>query len=137
MNRWLTTTLSIAGIGLCVGRLLAAEPRVLALRTQNVEGTTYFQVRLERPADLRLPTFDTGKPFSESDRRQFARLPRLIPQDDKVRAVYYRHRPSQPGLSFCGRVTGGGKARFVLLYPLPEADAAKPVAPADPVRSPG
>jgi hypothetical protein len=138
MSRWLTAIASITGIALFATPLLAAEPpRVLELRTQKVDGTTYFQVRLERPADLRLPTFDTGRPFSDSDRRSFARLPRLVPQDDKARAVYYRHRLTQPGLNFCGQATGDGKAKFTLLYPLTEAEPAKDLSLADLVRSPG
>src|SRR5262249_9065975 len=130
MTRCFTSPLRVLGMGLCASALAAAGPsRVLELRTQKVDGTTYFQVRLERPADLRLPTFDTGKPFSEADRRKFAGLPRLVPQDGKTRAVYYRHRPSQPGLSFCGQVSGGGKANLHLLYPAGEApfDTTKPL----------
>jgi hypothetical protein len=138
MTRWLIPILSIAGLAPCFDLPAAAEsPRVLELRTQNVQGITYFHVRLERPANLGLPTFDTNRPFSESDRRRFARLPRLLPQDDKTRAVYYRHRPTQPGLSFCGQLTGDSKAKFVLLYPLAETEPAKPLALADLVRSPG
>src|SRR5262245_29617445 len=110
MTRWLTSPLSVLGISLCTGYLGAAEPpRVLELRTQKVGETTYFQVRLERPANLRMPTFDTSKPFSEADRRRFAALPRMVPQDEKTRAVYYRHKTTQPGLSFCGQVSGEGK----------------------------
>ncbi len=127
MTRWLTSPLSVIGISLCTGCLGAAEPlRALGLRAQKVGETTYFQVRLERPANLRLPTFDTSKPFSEADRRKFAALPRLVPQDDRTRAVYYRHKPTQPGLSFCGQVIGEGKARFVLLYPTGEALGGEP-----------
>ncbi len=138
MTRWLTPFLGIAWFGLSPGASPAAQPpRVLELRTQEVDGTTYFQVRLERPADLGMPTFDTGKPFSEADRRKFARLPRLVPQDGKTRAVYYRYRPSQPGLSFCGRLTGGGRARFLLLYPLAETVSPKDLPLAELVRSPG
>ena len=138
MTRWLTPLLGIAWFGLCSGTSPAAEPpRILELRTQKVDGTTYFQVRLERPADLGMPAFDTGKPFSDADRRKFARLPRLVPQDGKTRAVFYRHRPTQPGLSFCGQVTGGGRATFLLLYPLPEAVSPKELPLADLVRSPG
>jgi hypothetical protein len=137
MNRWLTAIASLTGLGLSLSPLQAAEPGVLELRTQKVDGTTYFQVRLERPADLRLPTFDTGRPFSDSDRRNFARLPRLVPQNDKARAVYYRHRLTQPGLNFCGQATGEGTAKFVLLYPLAEAEPAKDLSLADLVRSPG
>jgi hypothetical protein len=131
MTRWLTTTLGVAGISLWASCLAAAEPpRVRELRTQTVRGITYFQVRLDRPADLRLPTFDTGKPFAEADRRKFATLPRLVPQDGKTRAVYYRHKPTQPGLSFCGLRTGSGKADFLLLYPAGEApsDNTKPLS---------
>ncbi len=133
MSRWLTT-LAV----LTVGSLPAAEaPRVLELQTQKVDGTAYFHVRLERPADLRLPTFDTGKPFSEADRRKFAGFPRLVPQDARTHAVYYRHRPTQPGLSFRGQVTGGGKARFLLLYPTRETPAEKAIPLAELVRAPG
>jgi hypothetical protein len=138
MTRWWTPPLGIAWLGLCLAPLSAAEPpRVRELRTQKVDGTTYFQVRLDRPADLGLPAFDTGKPFSEADRRKFARFPQLVPQDGKARAVYYRHRPTQPGLSFCGQLTGRGKARFVLLYPLGEKPAPGPLPLADLVRAPG
>lgn len=133
----LITPLSAAAFALGFGCLYAGEPpRVLELRTQKVEGTTYFHVHLERPADLRVPTFDTSKPFSEQDRRKFARLPRLLPQDEKTRTVYYRHRPTQPGLSFCGRVMGGGKARFLLLYPQPEQAPRKMLSLAQLVRGP-
>lgn len=138
MNRWLITILGVAGIVLCTGGLSAAEPpRVLELRTQKVEGITYFHLRLEQPADFRLPTFDTGKPFSESDRRKFARLPRLVPQDEKTRCVYFRQRASQPWLSFCGQVTGNGKARLLLLYPLAEQAPPKLPPLAELVQMPG
>ena len=111
MTRWLNLLLSTTWLGLCLAPLSAAgPPRVLELRTQKVDSTTYFQLRLDRPADLGLPTFDTGKPFSDADRRKFACFPQLVPQDGKTRSVYYRHRPAQPGLSFCGQLTGGGKA---------------------------
>ena len=84
-----------------------------------------------------MPTFDTDTPFSDADRRKFARFPRLVPQDDRTRAVYYRHRPTQPGLSFCGQLTGAGKANLVLLYPLGEKPALEPLPLADLVRSRG
>lgn len=127
MNRWPIATLSLIGVGLFSGDLWAAEPpRVVSLRTQKVDGTTYFLARLDKPADLRLPTFDTDKPFSEADRRKFARFPRLVPQDAATRTVYYRHRSTQPALSFAGQATGVGKARFVLLYPLAEEKSDKP-----------
>jgi hypothetical protein len=138
MNRWLIACLSVTGMVHCIGSLSAAEPlHILELRTQKVEGITYFHLRLQPPADLRLPTFDTSKPFSESDRRKFARLPRLVPQDEKTRCVYYRQRSSQPWLSFCGQVTGGGKAKFLLLYPLAEPTLQKPPDLAQLVQIPG
>src|SRR6185437_2334305 len=138
MNRWPITILSVAGIALSTGYLSAGEPpRVLELRTQKVEATTYFHVRLEQPADLRLPSFDTSKPFSESDRRKFARLPRLVSQDEKTRSVYYRQRRSQPWLSFCGQVRGGGKTKLLLLYPLAEQALQKPLPLAELVRTTG
>jgi hypothetical protein len=138
MNRWPIPTLSVAVMALGTGFLHAGEtPRVLELRTQKVQGITYFHVRLERPADLRLPTFDTGKPFSERDRRQFARLPRLVPQDEKTRNVYYRRRATQSGLSFYGHVMGSGKARFLLFYPLTEPAPQKKLSLADLARTPG
>jgi hypothetical protein len=138
MNRSPITILGIAGIVLCTGYLSAAEPpRVLELRTQKVEGITYFHLRLEQPTDFRLPTFDTSKPFSESDRRKFARLPRLVPQDEKTRCVYFRQRSSQPWLSFCGQVTGGGKTKLLLLYPLADQAPPKPPPLAELVRTPG
>jgi hypothetical protein len=137
MKRWLIPTLSVAVLALGTGRLSAAGPLpVLELRTQKVDGTTYFHVRLQRPADLRLPAFDTSKPFSERDRRKFARLPRLVPQDDNTRAVYYRHRPTQPWLSFCGQATGRGKARLLLLYSLAEQTPAKSPTLAELARTP-
>src|SRR5262245_13597135 len=121
MIRWMTTTLAVVAIAWGTGRVEAAEaPRILELRTQKADGITYFHLRLDRPSDLQMPAFDTSKPVSESDRRKFARLPRLVSQDGKTRTVYYRHKPTQPGLSFCGQVTGGGKAGFVLLYPTRE-----------------
>jgi hypothetical protein len=138
MTRWLKSALGIVGVSLWATCLAAAAaPRVLELRTQRIDGITYFQVRLERPADLRLPTFDTSRPFSESDRRKFATLPRLISQDDKTRTVYYRHRPTQPGLSFCGRLIGTGEARFLLLYPTQKSPAEKPGSLAAVVQAPG
>jgi hypothetical protein len=137
MSRWLVIVPGVVWIVLCTGQLSAGEPpRVLELRTQKVEGIIYFHLRLERPADLHLPVFDTSKPFSELDRRKFARLPRLVPQDDRTRSVYYRQRPSQPWLSFCGQVAGGGRARLLLLYPLTEQPPEKPPLLAEPVRRP-
>ena len=112
MNRWLLSSLSVAGIVFCTSPLSAEEPpRVLELRTQKVEGTTYFHVRLGQPADFRLPTFDTSKPFSESDRRKFARLPRLVPQDGKTRILkHYRFKDFVEAMRFVNAMAGLAEA---------------------------
>jgi hypothetical protein len=132
------TVLTFLCLPLLAASLSAAEPpRALALRTQQVERITYFQLRLEAPADLHLPDFDTSRPFSELHRRNFARLPQLAPADGKTRAVYYRYKPGQNTLTFLGQALTDGKAKFVLLYPL-AAEAEKDTLPlAKLVRSPG
>jgi hypothetical protein len=130
--------LALAALAASTPGLVAAEaPRLVDLRTQEVEGVNYFQIRVELPGDMRLPGFDTGKPFSEADRRKFARLPQLVPADNKTRAVYYRYKPGQPNLTFFGQALAGGQARFVLLYPLAEAAATDRLPLAELVRSPG
>ncbi len=132
------TALTLLGLTVLAPRLLAAEPpRILDVRTQEVDRITYFQVRVELPADLRLPGFDTGKPFSEADRRKFARLPHLVSTDGKTRAVYYRYKSAQPYLSFFGQTLTDGKARFVLQYPLEETPGKDKLSLAELVRSPG
>ena len=100
MFRWIFI---VAGIGLWCGAARAdTAPQILELRTQTVGGRTYFHVRLERPEDLRFPTFDRSRPFSDVDRRNFARLPRLVPQDGQTRSVYYRHKTTRIALTFYG-----------------------------------
>jgi hypothetical protein len=134
----LRTALILLGLAVLAPRLLAAEPpRILVVRTQEVDRITYFQVRMEMPAELRLPGFDTGRPFSEADRRKFARLPQLVPTDGKTRAIYYRYKAAQPSLSFFGQTQTDGKAKFVLLYPLAEESGKDRLSLAELVRSPG
>ena len=126
MIRPLACPLIIAAIGLCGGNVPAADaPRVRELRTQKVAGRTYFHVRFERPADLQYPTFDRSRPFSGVDRRNFARLPQLVPQDGAARAVCYRHKLSRASLSFYGQALGKGKARLLLRYPTKVAPTSK------------
>jgi len=125
MNRRLLVAFFLALSATCAVSVAAAElPHIAELRKQRVDGVTYFHLRLDPPANLRLPVFDTNRPFSEADRRNFARLPRLAPQDGSARAVYYRHKPTQPSLSFCGQATGD-KAELILLYPVEEVAADK------------
>jgi hypothetical protein len=134
----------LAGVALTVASpaLRAADsPRLQELKRQRVGDTTYFYLRLDPPADLHAPHIEPG-PYSEAQRRQLARLPRLVPQDHTAEAVYARlevphFRPDvgfdarrpQPvpvrGLEFVGKVRGSGKTRFLLLYPTgDEASAA-------------
>jgi hypothetical protein len=132
------TALTLLGLAVLAPRLPAREPpRILDVRTQEVDRITYFQVRIEPPADLRLPGFDTRRPFSEADRRNFARLPQLVPTDGKTRAVYYRYKSGQPQLSFFGQTLTDGKAAFVLQYPLEETSGKDKLTLAELVRSPG
>jgi hypothetical protein len=137
MTRWLRTALVFLGIGL--GGILAvgAQGRVLELRRQKVDEITYFHLRLPLPADLELPSFDTARPFSEGDRRKFARLPRLLPVDGKTRAVHYRYKPAQTDLQFYGQVLSEGKARFRLLYPVGAKPGKEPLPLPELLRSPG
>ena len=131
------TILPLVGLTLLLPRLVAADvPRVLDVRTQKVDGVTYFHLRVELPADLRMPGFDTGRAFSEADRRKFARLPQLAPTDGKTRAVYYRYKQTQPSLSFFGQALTDGKARFRLLYPQGDPAAKEKLSLAELVRTP-
>ena len=58
------------------------------------------------------------------------------PRTARRRAVYYRHRPTQPGLSFCGQLTGGGKAEVRAALSAAEKRGRKPAAPGRPGPSP-
>jgi len=75
-----------------------APPKVLELRVQKVGPTTYFHVRLEMPADMRLPEPESrSRWWSEWD---VARLPRLVPQDERTRAVYLCMTDDREGQPF-------------------------------------
>jgi hypothetical protein len=131
--------------------LLAADPpRVRELRTQQGGDTTYFHVRFDNPTDMGLPRLDAARLATEAWRRDLARLPQLVPQDEKTHAVYHRWAIPEPilerrfpirrgdpippppppveGLEFVGKVRGQGAAQFLLLYPLQE-EVAAPVKP--------
>ncbi len=117
----------------------AAEPlKLRELRTQQVGDTVFFEVRLERPADLRaMPRRPweaaRGWDVLGDDLRVLSQLPQLVPQDGVTRAVFQRlelpedargnqpRRERQPvpveGLEFLGKCTGKGKAKLLLLYP--------------------
>jgi hypothetical protein len=122
-----------------IGRPALAEeaPTVADLRTQRVGDTTYFHVTLRTPSDLRLSTLEKedAAPTPEARRRVLARLPRLVPQDDRTAAVYFA--PHQGGnrlrdleLDFVGKVHGDKPARLLLLYPTDQdRDADKKKAP--------
>jgi hypothetical protein len=119
---------------LLVSAAAAGPPSVRELRTQKIGDTTYFHVAFAAPPNLavfqpRDLTF--GAPGGRAD---LGRQPRLVPQDDRARAVYPRWEPlasaplpfrpvestGQPpvtGLEFVGQCAGTEPARFLLLYP--------------------
>jgi hypothetical protein len=126
--------LALFSLGLTAGPALAAEaPRVKSLRIQQVKGTTYFCVRFAAPKEMHYPLLNWT--FRWWDRRnpELARLPQLVPQDKKTQAVYphvrcdidpQKSKDFSPtmmlpgGLEFIGKLTGQGKGKFLLLYPL-------------------
>ena len=118
----------------------AEAPRVAELRTQRVGETTYFTVLFRAPADLKLPVrnWQNLDGLIEGQRVRLARLPRLVPQDDRTSAVYTTlELPRSDGhdtdLTFAGKVHTAGRARLLLLYPtrkVPPASASRSLAPA-------
>jgi hypothetical protein len=124
----------VAHVGFApAGPVHAAAPEVVELHTQIVGDVTYFRLRLATPPDQRLPEFNNWN----RQRQDLSRLPALIPQDDKIRAVYLTanrnnnsqfwnwNRPAarggvEPipfnGLEFFGQ-SRGGRAKLLLLYP--------------------
>ena len=134
--RWSLRSMALLMAALALGpnALPAQTPKVLELRTQKVEQTTYFQVRIERPADLRLP--EDRRNRGRFDERAFDLLPRLVPQDDRSKAVYLSGRGIDAlaglqrvqgvkdkkgqwvdALEFVGKVQENGQAKLLLLYP--------------------
>jgi hypothetical protein len=115
MIRTITSLFALA-LGFGAMPLPAAEPTVRSLRTQGRGDTTYFEVRLDMPADFWPPAYATTRGWWTERGRDLVRTPRLVPQDDKTAAVYWF--PGQT--SFVGKLTGGakarGKAEFQFLY---------------------
>jgi hypothetical protein len=118
----------------------ADAPRVLELRAQRAGDVTYFTVKFDPPADMKLPVRDWehfGVLCTEGQRVRSARLPRLVPQNDRTRAVYPRFwlpRGERPEveLEFVGQARTNGRARLLLLYPTEKArpaDARPSLAP--------
>src|SRR5207244_10187220 len=115
-----------------------AEPPVRALRTQRVGDVVYFHVRLDLPADAARPAaLRASADWPEAALRGLGRLPRLVPQDGRARAVYLRAevteagaaaRPAaRGGLEFLGRLAADaqpGPSRFLLLSPTGNGPAA-------------
>jgi hypothetical protein len=138
-TRWTIRSVVVLIAGLALGPIQAQAPKVLEFRTQEVGKTTYFQVRIERPADLRLP--DDRRTGGRWDERAFDLLPRLVPQDDKSSAVYLSGRgidalagiqrlPGEKGapvdaIEFVGKVQGKGETKLLLLYPKDSAPLPK------------
>jgi hypothetical protein len=139
VTRFLQSCIAVVTLGTS-GLRADGELRVRELVTRKVGDTMYFHVRLDVPADLRMPPIEPG-PSTEGRRRQLARLPRLVPQDDMTWAVYQRldvphfrpavgfdaRRPKPvpvKGLEFVGKVHGSGKAMLLVLYPTGEESSA-------------
>jgi hypothetical protein len=123
--------LSTAGLLALASQTSAAEPpRLRELRTQTVNGVTYFQARFDRPAGLRWPAGIQDAP---------AQQPRLVPQDDKTRDVGWRWEavrnwPSDgDDMIFFGRLTGTGRAKLLLLYGRTVTGVPRPDAVETPV----
>lgn len=137
MFRTLPSMMTVAALILVPTGVWAGEaPRLRELRTQRVGDMTYFHVRFDLPADMRLPELARWS-MTDAQRANLARLPRLVPQDSKTRLVYWRAsqeylarflevraEPSLEALEFCGRLDGSGDARLLLLYPTEESAKA-------------
>src|SRR5438105_15096068 len=79
--------LTAAGLlGLASVGAAADAPRLRELRTQTVNGVTYFHARFDRPADLWLPNETT---VYDRERTDLAQEPRLVPQDEQTRDVAF------------------------------------------------
>jgi hypothetical protein len=117
----------------------ADTPQIRSLRSHRVQDVAYFHVCFAQPADMLAFPIVPG-PYTDVQRQKLALLPQLVPQDGKTRAVYQRlqlphFRPvvaldgereaGAPieGLEFVGQVTGQGKARLLLLYPIAKSVA--------------
>jgi hypothetical protein len=117
-----------AGLFGLISHATATEPpRLHELRTQKVDGITYFQARFDQPTDLYL----LGAGW-QVDRERFAlnSLPRLVPQDERTRDVgcFYANLPNvrlpndrnrrngSDELTFFGRCAASGRAKLLLIY---------------------
>ncbi len=109
--------LALALLLLAAGRLAADDAikgavKIESLRVQKRGETTYFELKLAPFPDFFAPSFETTRGWWTENGRAMARMPRLVPQDDKTAAVYYL--PSQN--VFVGRLNNAGAAQFELLY---------------------
>src|SRR5206468_3387926 len=85
--RFMTFT-AAALFGLATAATAGEAPRLRELRTQAVQGVTYFQARFDRPADVWLPPVLVAPAWSGgSTPDRLAHVPRLVPQDDKTHDV--------------------------------------------------
>src|SRR5262249_39325789 len=103
----------------------AEAPDGVELRTHRVGDATSFTVRFRAPAGMRPPVRnwrDSGVLTREGQRVRSARLPRLVPQDDRTSAVYPTFwlppgdRP-EINLEFVGKAHTQALARLLLVYP--------------------
>ncbi|HEY1381225.1 MAG TPA: hypothetical protein VGF55_30780 [Gemmataceae bacterium] len=110
--------LTAAGLlGLAPAAGAADPPKLRDLRTQAVNGVTYFRVQFDRPADLWAPPVLIAPAWSGgSTPDRMAHIPRLVPQDDRARDVAFLNEDAAAAFTFFGRSSAAGPARFLLLY---------------------
>jgi len=85
-----TASLAVLGLAVVAAPLAAAEPKVRSLRTQQQGEATYFELRLDLPADFWAPSYSSTRGWWTEAGRALARTPRLVPQDQA--AANYENR---------------------------------------------
>ncbi len=121
-ERSIAAGLVVASLILTPSLVRGAEVEVQELRTQKVGETTYFEVTLTTPEDMRQSTRYDGTGSLETRRRAVASLPRLVPQDRNSASVCYFHPRSteriyEPSLTFLGKTCGKEAAAVCFYYP--------------------
>jgi hypothetical protein len=116
-----TVLLALPLLAVAAPTVRADAPNVLWLKKQTCEGVTYFRVAVSLPAAFAAPKFDDPA-TPEGRKRQLARLPRLVPQDNHTSEVRTDYVPDShvtwTQLEFVGRVHKGGEAKLLLVYPV-------------------
>ncbi len=128
-ERSIAAGLVVAALILTAPLVRGAEVDVQELRTQKVGETTYFEVTLGTPEDMRRSTSGHDSTSLELQRRVVASLPRLVPQDRNSASVYYfqpqsTERKYEPSLTFLGKACGKEVASVCFYYPTGSKSAA-------------